>query len=243
MPIDLTDRVCVVTGAAEGIGAAIVAGFTRRGAIVVATDIQPPATRGAAMSLAWDVTDPQAATRVMDQVVQRFGRVDCFIANAGIYPRFDWDKVTPDDWRNVNAINLEGAWWGCQAAAKAMSPRGYGKIVTVTSVTVRMGSDKLAPYIAAKAGVIGMTHSLARAVGELGIRVNCVMPGAIQTEAEKRLFPDQEAILKSINKAQAIPGRIVPEGIEPTFAFLCSAESDAITGQVISVDQGMTLGS
>lgn len=243
MPIDLTDRVCVVTGAAEGIGAAIAAGFTRRGAIVVATDIQPPAKRDAAISLAWDVTDPHAATRMMDQVLQRFGRVDCFIANAGIYPRFDWDKVTPDDWRSVNAVNLEGAWWGCQAAAKAMSPRGYGKIVTVTSVTVRMGSKNLAPYIAAKAGVIGMTHSLARAVGELGIRVNCVMPGAIQTEAEKRLFPDQKAILKSINKSQAIPGRIAPEGIEPTFAFLCSAESDAITGQVISVDQGLTLGS
>lgn len=242
MAIDLTGRVCVVTGAAEGIGAEIATGFTRRGAVVVATDIRPPVLDGVAMSLAWDVTQAEAAQRVMDEVTKKYGRVDCFIANAGIYPRHEWDEVTPDDWAKVHRVNLEGTWWGCQAAAKVMAPRGYGKIVTVTSVTVRSGSPNLTPYVAAKAGVIGLTHSLARAVGKQGIRVNCVMPGAIQTEAEKRLFKDQAQILESLNASQAIKGRIKPDQIEPTFAFLCSAESDAITGQVLAVDQGMTLG-
>ncbi|MCE9590626.1 MAG: SDR family oxidoreductase [Planctomycetes bacterium] len=242
MAIDLTNRVCVITGCAEGIGAALATGFTARGATVVATDIKPPVLPSVAMSLAWDVTDPAAATRVMDAVVARFGRVDAFVANAGIYPRHPWDEITPEDWRKSQAVNLEGSWWGCQAAAKVMVPRGYGKIVTVSSITVRMGTGNLTPYIAAKAGIIGMTQSLARAVGAQGVRVNCVMPGAILTDAEVRLFPDQETVLKKVNEAQAIPGRIGPEAIEPTFAFLCAVESDAITGQVIAVDQGMTAG-
>jgi len=231
MAIDLTDRVCVITGAAEGIGEALAIGFAKRGAIVVATDIKPRELPGVAMTLPWDVTDPAAASTVMASVVERFGRVDAFVANAGIFPRREWDQITPEQWRQMHAINLDGAWWGCQAAAKMMSPRGYG-----------MGATSLPHYVSSKAGVIGMTHSLARAVGPNGVRVNCVMPGAIRCASELRLFPDQEGILKAVNKMQAIPGRIEPEGIEPTFAFLCASESDAITGQVIAVDQGMTMG-
>src|SRR5437868_6967821 len=112
MAIDLTGRVCVITGAASGIGATVARGFARRGATVVATDRKPPTDPSTAMRLAWDVTDAGRATEVMAEVVQRFGRLDALVANAGIMPRQPWDQVTPDDWRSVLSVNLDGVWHG-----------------------------------------------------------------------------------------------------------------------------------
>src|SRR5436190_780814 len=99
MPIDLTDRVCLITGAASGIGAGIVHGFARRGATVVATDVRAPAhSPEIAMSLAWDVTDAARAQQVVSEVVGRLGKLDVLVANAGIMPREPWDRVTPESW-------------------------------------------------------------------------------------------------------------------------------------------------
>lgn len=238
MAIDLTNRVCLITAAGAGIGAGVARGFVKRGAIVVATDLTPPSVEGAAMSLAWDVSDAKRADAVVAEVVKRYGRIDCLCAIAGIYPRQAWDAVTDDDWRKVMAINLDGAWHGARAAGEAMKSRGYGKVVFVSSITVVATQPVLPHYIASKGGIIGLTRALARSMGPQGIRVNCVMPGAIRTEGETKAFPDQAAILKALNEKQCLPGRIDPEHIEPTFAFLCSSESDAITGQNVCVDHG-----
>lgn len=238
MAIDLTGRVCLITGAGQGIGAAVVRGFAQRGATVVATDVAVPSHQAASLNLAWDVTSEQRATEVVDEVVRRFGRLDCLVANAGVYPREDWDTISPDGWRHVLSINLDGTWHACQAAARPMTARGYGKIVTVSSIEVRLGIAVHAHYDASKAGVIGLTRSLSRALGPAGVRVNCLMPGAVLTEGELRDFPDQQAVAELCAKVQSLPARLLPAAVEPSFAFLCSEESDAITGQVMNVDHG-----
>ncbi len=239
MTLSLKDRVCLITGASQGIGEAVARGFARRGGIVIATSLQAPAIDEAAMNLAWDVSQPEQARQVMQQVIGRFGRIDALVCNAGIYPRQPWHEITPADWQKVLAVNLDGTWHAIQAAAHHMTRQGYGKIVTVTSVEVALGVPVHAHYDASKAGVIGLTRSLARALGPQGVRVNALMPGAVQTPTELAMFPDQENVAKRVNERQCIPGRITPEAIEPSFAFICAAESDPMTGQFLCVDQGL----
>lgn len=239
MAIDLTDRVCIITGAGRGIGAGVARGFAQRGAHVIATDLKQPAIDQAAMNLTWDVAESAQAHRVVAQVLERFGRVDCLVANAGIYPQQPWHDISDDDWRKVLAVNLDGTWHAARAVAAPMTERGYGKIVTVTSVEVQMGVAVHAHYDAAKAGIIGLTRSLARALGPAGVRVNAIMPGAILTEGELEQFHDQTKAARTLAERQCIPDRILPDMIEPSFAFLCSAESDAVTSQVLCVDHGL----
>jgi len=239
MAIDLAGRVCIITGAAEGIGEALVNGFATRGAIVVATDLVEFSNPAAALCLQWDVADAARAETVMAEVVGKFGRIDAFVANAGVMPRQPWDEVTPENWRQVIGVNLDGSWYGAQAAARHMTAAGYGKIVFVSSIEIEMGIPVHTHYDATKAGVIGLTRALARAVGPQGVRVNCVMPGAVHNAHEVRQFPDQEAVARICAERQCIPSRISCNMVEPVFAFLCAAESDVITGQVICADQGM----
>ena len=118
-----------------------------------------------------------------------------------------------------------------------MINQSYGKIINVSNILYVLGERHLSHYIPAKEGVIG-TRSLVRELGVHGIRVNAVMPGAIKTESELRDFPDQEKISHILNEKQCLPGKIKPEHIEPTFAFLASSSSDLITGQTINVDHG-----
>jgi len=239
MAIDLTDRVCVVTGAARGIGAAVVRGFAERGAKAIATDINLPAIETAAANLTWDVTDHKAAEQTVKQIVNQHGRLDAFIANAGYYPLSNWDEITYDSWHKIMDINLHGAWYGVRAAADAMVKQGYGKIVIVSSIQVDAGPTQQIPYTIAKSGLIGMTRCMSRALGGHGVRVNAILPGAVLTEGELELGLDQEQTRENMAKAQCLPDRLLPEGVEPTFAFLCSSESDAITGQAICVDHGL----
>ena len=239
MAIDLSEKVCVITGAGQGIGEALARGFAKRGAQVVATSRSTPDIEEAALCLPWEVSEEARAEEVMTEVMARFGRVDAFVANAAIMPRQEWQEITPQGWREVIAANLDGAWWGAQAAARAMAGQGGGKIVFVSSIEVELGVAVHCHYDATKAALIGLTRSLARAVGASGVRVNCVMVGAVQTVGELRQFPDQEAVARWCDERQCIPGRLQPEDMEPTFAFLCSAESDAITGQVICADYGL----
>lgn len=174
----------------------------------------------------------------MARVLEQFGKLDVFVANAGFDPRQEWNEISALDWNRVLDVNLHGAWHGAQEAAKIMTPNTYGKIVFVSSIEVALGVAAHCHYDTAKAGLIGLTRSLARALGPNGVRVNCLMPGTVRTPNELHNFPDQEEVAKAVNARQCIPGGIESEDVEPVFAFPCSAESDVITGQVLCVDQG-----
>ncbi|MEZ5278705.1 MAG: SDR family oxidoreductase [Opitutaceae bacterium] len=243
MGVELNDLVCVISGAAEGIGFGLVQGFGRRGGRVVAALYDLPAFRDKvkpAFPVALDVTSPASVESAVAAIMERFGRIDVWVNNAGIYPRKPADEMTAEDWESVVGVNLHGTWRCCQAVIPIMKAQGSGVILNVGSITLRTGLPHLAHYIASKGGIVGLTRGLARDLGPLGIRVNGVHLGAVQTETERRLFPDQAAVANRVDERQALPGRQTPESVEPVFAFLASAESRDITGQFITVDRGWT---
>jgi len=241
MAIELTDRVCVITGAGEGVGRGLVHGFLQRGA-KVAAGVRSLEKSAAAVAPAWavkmDVTQAGEVREAVAQVLARHGRIDVLINNAGIYPRQPADEMTYADWRRILETNLDGAWRCCEAVIPQMKRQGGGVIINVGSVVLRLGMAQLTHYLASKGGLVGMTRGLARDLGRYGIRVNCVHLGAVRTEGELRLFPDQAAVLKSLEEKQALRGRLTPESVEPVFAFLASEDSRDITGQCLTVDRG-----
>jgi len=241
MAIDLTGLVCLITGADEGIGNALVRGFLQRGAKVgagllhaakSATKVRP------AISLQMDVTRAGQVNAAVAKMVKTFGRIDVLVNNAGIYPWKAADELTLAEWRKVLDVNLDGAWRCCEAVIPHFKKQKSGVIINVGSITLRAGLPQLAHYIASKGGIVGLTRALARDLGRYHIRVNCIHPGAIQTEGEIRKFPRQAALRKMLNERQCIPGRITPADLEPTFAFLASRDGAPITGQCLTVDKG-----
>lgn len=246
----LDGRVALVTGAAKGIGAGVAVGFARRGARVMLTGRQPgdapPASLTAAQAVGeadytpLDVSSYEQARAAVARTVERFGRLDVVVANAGIYPKVAFWAMTPEQWQEMQTVNLTGTFNTCRAAIEPMIAAGYGKIITVSSINAQIVQPERAHYVASKLGIIGLTRGLARDLGPKGIRANCILPGAVQTEGELAAFPDQDAVLAEVNRRQCIPGRITPADIEPAFAFFAAAASDAITGQCLTVDLGWT---
>ena len=241
MAIELKDKVCIVTGADEGVGFGLVHGFLKRGAKVVGGVLELEKS-GKALAPAWavqcDVTKPEEVRRAVDEVASRYGRIDVLINNAGIYPRLPADQMTLAEWRRILDVNLDGAWRCCEAVIPHMKRQRHGAIINIGSITLRRGAEHLVHYMASKGGIVGLTRGLARDLGKYGIRTNCVHLGAVRTEGELRLFPDQDGLLKTLEERQALRGRLTPETIEPVFAFLAADESGDVTGQCLTVDRG-----
>lgn len=241
MAIDLTGKVCLITGADEGIGYGLVQGFLKRGAQVAAGLLQPDkfgARVAPAFAVPMDVTNAAQVTAAFDAVIAKFGRIDVLINNAGIYPRCPADELTFEKWRQVHDINLDGTWRCCEAVIPHLKQQGKGVILNTGSITVRMGMAELAHYEATKGGILGLTRGLARDLGKYNIRVNCLHLGAVLTEGEARLGIEPGPQLERLNARQCIPGRLTPETIEPTYAFFASDDSGDITGQSLTVDRG-----
>ena len=241
MAIELTNLVCVITGAGEGVGNGLVRGFLKRGARVVAglRDLSSSAEAVLpAHPLQLDVRHSAQVHAAVTGVVAKYGRIDVWINNAGIYPRQSAETMTFENWRHVLDTNLDGTWRCCEALIPQLKHQGSGIIINVGSIVLRLGMPHLTHYLASKGGVVGMTRGLARDLGPYGIRINCVHLGAVRTEGELRLFPNQLQTLASVEEKQALRGRLTPDTIEPVFAFLASSESSDITGQCITVDRG-----
>ncbi len=171
-----------------------------------------------------------------ERVIRESGRVDVLINNAGVYPRRPFLEMTEDEWDRMQDINLKGTFRCTKAVLPHMVARRAGKIVNISSVTFHVGLPNLTHYVASKGGIIGLTRSLAREMGDHNIHVNCITPGAIEVEREKEFVNEEQ--VRAMLALQCLQRRIVPLDIARVCAFLSSELSDGMTGQTLNVDGG-----
>lgn len=242
----LQDKVAIVTGAATGIGEGIAHLFVSHGAHVFMLDRDikrneeaARALSGNATPIACDVRDSKQIQNAVDTVLERFGSIDILINNAGIYPRQEFLGMTEEQWDEMQDINLKGIFRFCRAVLPRMVAQGSGKVVNISSVTFHVGSANLSHYVASKGGVIGFTRSVAREMGTHGVFVNCITPGAILVEAERKVATDEQ--IQAILELQSMTRRLVPLDIARVCVFLSSELSDGMTGQTLNVDGGWVM--
>ncbi len=243
--IDLSGRVALVTGASRGIGRATALALARQGARVavaaradhaagVTTEIG--AAGGEALAVTVDVADASSVDAMVAAAVERFGRVDVLVNNAGITRDQLMLRMKREDWDAVLATNLTAAFTCVQAVLRPMVKQRAGRIITISSVVGQAGNAGQANYAASKAGIIGFAKALALEVASRGITVNVVAPGLIETDMTRVLAEDAHE-----SWAQRIPvGRLGrPEDVADAVCFLASDEASYITGQVLAVNGGM----
>jgi NAD(P)-dependent dehydrogenase (short-subunit alcohol dehydrogenase family) len=241
----LTDKVALITGASGGIGRAITALFAAEGAQVVASDLAAPEDAGSALCLALDVTDEGDWARAIAAVVERFGRLDALVNNAGLALPKDLEETTLAEWRRVMAVNLEGAFLGTKAAIGAMKQTGGGAIVNVSSVAGIIGAPMLAAYSAAKGGVrlFTKTAALHCAGRRYGIRVNSLHPGFADTAMLDEIagtLGDAEMIKAKLARRQPLGRLAAPEEVAQAALYLASDEAAYMTGAELVLDGGFT---
>ncbi len=245
--VDLRGRAAIVTGASRGIGRAIALRLASAGASVVAgarSDHAEPVVRemeaagGTAIAVALDVTETASISAMTQTALDRFGRVDVLVNNAGIVRDQLLLRMKPEEWDAVIATNLTAAFACCRAVLRPMLKQRSGRIVNIGSVVGRTGNPGQANYAASKAGLEGFTRSLAIEVASRGITANVVAPGMIETDMTAAL--DQRA-------HEALCGRIpmgrlgTVDDVAAAVCFLASDDASYITGQVVSVNGGMYL--
>jgi NAD(P)-dependent dehydrogenase (short-subunit alcohol dehydrogenase family) len=243
----LSDRAVVVTGGASGIGEHIVEHFVRQGSRVAFLDVQDDAaakvvgrlkaTAAALIFRRCDVTDTAALAAAIDEIATRLGTIDVLVNNAGNDTRHSIEEVTPEYWDKCIAINLKQQFFACQAVIPVMKRAGHGSIVNVSSISWLIPGTGLPVYIASKAGVIGLTRTLAHELGPHNIRVNAVLPGATLTERQRKLWFSEEYVAKVLQN-QALKRLITPEEVSRLVLFLAADDSSAITNQSYIVDGG-----
>lgn len=249
-PGRLSGKVAVVTGASFGIGRATAKAFAREGAKLVVTDIQEQpllglmdeiADRGAEIeAVAGDVSIDADARLMIQAGVDRWGKVDILVANAGILPLGSITESTGDDWDQVIAVDGRGMFLTCKYAIEAMLQTGGGSIVCLSSISGMAGQKRQSTYGPAKFVATGITKHLAIEWADQGIRVNAVAPGTINTERVKRLPEEPGGVeyLEAIKRAHPM-GRIgEPEEVARAILFLASDDASFITGAVLPVDGG-----
>lgn len=241
-------KVALVTGGSRGIGAAVAKRLGEEGAHVAvnyagseqaACDVCDQ-VRGAgseAESFQADVSSPEACQALVDAVIERFGSLDVLVNNAGITRDGLLVRMSQEDWQSVIDTNLTGVFSMTKAAARPMMKARSGAIVNMTSVVGRVGNAGQANYAAAKAGVIGLTKSVAKELAPRNIRVNAIAPGFIETDMTASLSEE----IRDTVRAEVALGKLgSPDDIAAAVAYLSSDEAAYITGQVLAVDGGMT---
>jgi NAD(P)-dependent dehydrogenase (short-subunit alcohol dehydrogenase family) len=244
----LQKAVVLITGGASGIGAAVVEQFARQEAQVAFLDIAEESAAQLIETLApavayrpafWkcDLTDVAELRSAIKKIEAQFGAVRVLVNNAASDDRHKLSEVTPEYWDERMNVNLRHQFFAIQAVASGMTRAGGGSIINMSSIAWMIPSTGLPAYVTAKAGIVGLTRTLSRELGDVNIRVNCVSPGAIMTERQRRLWmtPDY---LAEIMQRQSLKRELTPEDVAKLVLFLASEDSSAITGQNFLIDGG-----
>ena len=246
-----TGQVAIVTGAGSGIGRATALAFAREGARVGVVDLDAGAAEavaaeiaaagGTAMALASDAGAPGAADADAAAVLARWGRIDALVTAAGISVGGTVLDVAPERWDAVLRTNLGGTWLWCRAVLPAMRQQGRGAIVTVASQLARAGGRNNSAYIASKGAVLSLTHTMALDFAADGVRVNALLPGAIDTPMLARAMArreDQDAARRQSRERHAMRRFGLPEEVAAAALFLSSDEASFMTGAEVPVEGG-----
>lgn len=242
---DLEGATVFVSGGASGIGAAIVRAFATQHARVAFVDLDEGSAKIVCDDLGdvvrfWrcDVRDIEALQATIAQAGRVFGPVRVLVNNAARDDRHALEDVTPAYWDDNQAVNLRHHFFAAQAAAPQMSASGGGAIINLGSVSWMRGRARLAAYTSAKAAIFGLTRTLARELGDRNIRVNSIVPGAVDTPRQRALWVSPE-VERELIALQCLKLRVSEDDVAQTALFLASAQARAITGQSIVVDAGL----
>ena len=232
----LQGKVALVTGGAQGIGAAIADGLAAEAATVVVADLNP--TEGGIRA---DVANEEDVERMVDETLDRHGRLDILINNAGLYASLvmrPFTEIPLEEWRQVMDVNVASMFLTSRAAVPAMREQGGGKIVNISSGTPFRGVPFLLHYVTSKGAIVAFTRALAKELGKDGIHVNCVAPGFTMT-AGVRANPEVVEKLRDVSvAARTIQRDQLPEDVVGAVVFLCTPAADFITGQTMVIDGG-----
>jgi len=234
--VRLERKVAVVTGGAQGIGAAIADGLRAEGAAVVVADLSPSED-----GIRADVSREDDVRRMVGETVERHGRLDILINNAGLYASLamrPFTEIPLEEWRQVMDVNVASMFLTCRAAVPVMRERGGGKIVNISSGTPFRGVPFLLHYVASKGAIVALTRALAKELGKDSINVNCVAPGFTMSEGVKANPEVVEKLRDASIAARTIQRDQVPEDVVGAVVFLCTPAADFITGQTMVIDGG-----
>lgn len=249
----LDGRVAIVTGASRNIGRALALGFGAQGTKVVVADLELgkaelvageiQALGAEALPVAVDIGDAEAVQRMVNAAHARFGRIDILVNNASRFndlTRGPFQQIDPREWQSALDVNVTGTFNCIRTVEGRMRERRWGRIVNVSSGSVRMGRPDFLHYVTSKSALIGMTRSLARELGPYGITVNTLLPGVVFTEDQRHSLPEQYQ--RMILQGQCIPEMLTPDAMVGPVLFLCSDHARYVTGQELAVDAGLTHG-
>ncbi len=232
----LDGKVAIVTGGAQGIGAAIAAGLEAAGAEVVIVDLEPPDG-----GIRADVSSEGDVSRMVEEALERNGRIDILVNNAGLYASLEmraFTEIPLEEWNRVMEVNVASMFLTSRAVVPVMREQGSGKIVNISSGTPFRGVPFLLHYVTSKGAIVALTRALAKELGRDSIHVNCVAPGFTMSDGVKS-HPDVVEKLRDVSIASRTLQRDqVPEDVVGAVVFLCTPAADFITGQTMVIDGG-----
>ena len=232
----LEGKVAIVTGGAQGIGAAIVSGLEAAGATVVVADLNPPEG-----GIRADVASEEDVSAMVEETLERHGRIDALVNNAGLYASLEmraFTEIPLEEWNRVMEVNVASMFLTCRAVVPVMREQGGGKIVNISSGTPFRGVPFLLHYVTSKGAIVAFTRALAKELGRDSIHVNCVAPGFTMSDGVKS-HPEVIEKLRDVSVAsRTIQRDQVPEDVVGAVVFLCTPAADFITGQTMVIDGG-----
>lgn len=248
----LQGRVAIVTGGAQGIGAAYIRALADEGASVVIADILDGETvadevrdqGGKAIAVHTDVSDETSTLAMAEKAIEAFGRIDILVNNAAIYANLQlkaFTEIDPEEWDRVMAVNVRGPFLCARAVVPIMRRQRYGRIINIASGTVFKGTPNLLHYVTSKGAVVAQTRSLAREVGDDGICVNTLAPGLVLSQGVMDNVALRETLTGPVIASRAIKRDQLPEDVIAPLVFLASDDCAFMTGQALVVDGGSAM--